>query len=109
MAKPGVGAGKAQKSVVEWVNERLDDPAVQELMAEIDLRQDLIALREARHMTQVQLAQKLGVTQGVIAKLEGRYTKDVKLSTLVRVAAALGARVKVSFERVAEKRAKKTA
>lgn len=67
-------------------------------MTEIDVRQDLIALREARGLTQVQLAEKLGVRQPIISKLEGGGTKDVKLSTLVKVAAALGARVKIMFE-----------
>jgi transcriptional regulator with XRE-family HTH domain len=67
-------------------------------MTEIDVRQDLITLRETRGWTQAQLAEQLGVHQPVISKLEGGGTKDVKLSTLVRVAAALGARVRIIFE-----------
>ena len=37
--------------------------------------------------------------QPLISKLEGGGTKDVKLTTLVRVAAALGARVRIAFEK----------
>ena len=101
---------------MDWVRERLGDPAdrdaIQALMTEIDVRQDLIALREAAGLTQVQLAEKLGVTQSVISKLESRDgTKDVRLSTLVKVAAALGARVRITFDKTAAKtkRARKTA
>ncbi len=88
----------ANKTVMDWVNERIGDPEGQALMTEIDVRQDLIALREARGVTQVQLAQKLGVNQPVISKLESRGTMDVKLSTLVKVAAALNARVRITIE-----------
>lgn len=98
MATPSA-RGNAQKSAMDWVNERMDDPDVQAAMAEIDIRQDLIALREARGLTQVQLAQLIGVTQPMIAKIESQKgTRDVKLSTLVKVAAALGARVKITLE-----------
>lgn len=89
--------------VMQWMNERANDPehreAVDALLTEIDVRQDLIALREERGLTQVELAERVGVTQPTIAKLEGGGTRDVKLSTLVRVAAALGARIRITFEK----------
>ena len=89
-------------SPTEWARVRANDAAhrdeIHALMTEIDVRQDLIALREASGLTQVQLAEKLGVRQPIISKLEGGGTKDVKLSTLVKMAAALGARVKITFE-----------
>lgn len=90
------------QSPTEWARARAHDPVhrdeIHALMTEIDVRQDLIALREARGLTQVELAEKLGVRQPIISKLEGGGTKDLKLSTLVKVAAALGARVKIMFE-----------
>jgi DNA-binding XRE family transcriptional regulator len=99
-AKPS--RGTRGKSAMDWARDRLADPAhreeVQAHMTEIDVRQDLITLRETRGWTQAQLAEQLGVHQPVISKLEGGGTKDVKLSTLVRVAAALGARVRIIFE-----------
>ena len=117
MASKRATASRSQIPAMEWVRRLAADPehqdAIEALMTEIDLRQDLIALREARGLTQVQLAEKLGVSQPVIAKLEGGKTKDVKLSTLVRVAAALGARVKIALEQLDEvakpKRQRKTA
>ena len=104
-------------SAMDWARDRASDPAhrdeLQALMTEIDVRQDLIGLREASGLTQVQLAEKLGVRQPLISKLESGGTKDVKLSTLVKVAAALGARVRISFDRSAEsvrpKRQRRTA
>ena len=91
------------KGAMDWARERADDPAhrdeIQALMTEIDVRQDLITLREATGLTQAQLAERLGVRQPLISKLEGGGTRDVKLSTLVKVAAALGARVRINFEK----------
>lgn len=90
-------------SAMDWARDRASEPAhrdeIQALITEIDVRQELIALREASGLTQAQLAEKLGVRQPLISKLEGGGTKDVKLSTLVKVAAALGARVRIGFER----------
>src|SRR5437667_12798535 len=94
-------------SAMGWARDRASDLAhrdeIQALMTEIDVRQELIALREASGLTQVQLAERLGVRQPLISKLEGGGTKDVKLSTLLRVAAALGARMRITFEKDAVK------
>ncbi len=91
------------KSAMDWARERANDPAhradIQALMTEIDVRQDLIALCEATGLTRAQLAERLGVRQPLISKLEGGGTRDVKLSTVVKVAAALGARVRLNFEK----------
>lgn len=90
-------------SAMDWARHRASDPAhreeVKALMTEIDVRQELIALREASGLTQAQLAEKLGVRQPLISKLERGGTRDMKLSTLVKVAAVLSARVRISFER----------
>jgi len=70
---------------------------VEEELAAINVAQDLIALRESRGLSQVQLAARLGITQSAIAQLESAQPKNVELRTLVRVATALGARVDVSI------------
>lgn len=59
----------------------------------MELQMGLVKLREERGVSQTQLARMLGVSQPAIAKLEGGTPKDVKVSTLVKYAAALGARV----------------
>jgi ribosome-binding protein aMBF1 (putative translation factor) len=70
---------------------------VEEALAAINVGQDLVALRESRGLSQVQLADRLGVTQSAIAQLESAQPKNVELRTLVRVATALGAQLDVSI------------
>ena len=70
---------------------------VEEELAAINVAQDLVALRESRGLSQVQLAERLGVTQSAIAQLESAQPKNVELRTLVRVATALGADLDVSI------------
>jgi predicted XRE-type DNA-binding protein len=70
---------------------------VEEDLAAINIAQDLVALRELRGLSQVQLAERLRVTQSAIAQLESAQPKNVELRTLVRVAAALGGHVDVSI------------
>jgi predicted XRE-type DNA-binding protein len=85
---------------------------VEALMEQMKIEQDLVALREARGVSQVRLAGILGVSQPFVAKLESGKASNVELRTLVRWAAALGARVRITVEptsRRKTKRAKKTA
>ena len=70
---------------------------VEEELAAINVAQDLVALRESRGLSQVQLAKRLGITQSAIAQLESAQPRNVELRTLVRVAAALGAHVDVAI------------
>ncbi len=53
----------------------------------------LAALRKARQLTQVQVAEALGISQGDVSKLEQRT--DVLLSTLARFVEATGGRLRV--------------
>ena len=50
-------------------------------------------MREARKMTQARLAQRAGVTQGYIARLESEPALNPSLPTLRRLANALGVSV----------------
>jgi DNA-binding XRE family transcriptional regulator len=70
---------------------------VDEELAAINVAQDLVALREARGLSQRQLAEQLGVTQSAIAQLESATPRNLELLTLVRAATALGGRVDVSI------------
>jgi DNA-binding Xre family transcriptional regulator len=59
--------------------------------------QDALALsdlRQARHVTQVQLAEELGISQGNVSRLEGR--SDVYLSTLRSYVEALGGHLEIA-------------
>lgn len=62
-----------------------------------EVRDLIIAARSASNLTQKQLAQRSGVSQANISKIEnGNYHPT--LSTLKRIADALGKRLVVSFE-----------
>lgn len=50
-------------------------------------------LRKARQMTQVKLAEALGVNQGEVSKIEHRT--DIYLSTLAEYVEALGGRLEI--------------
>jgi ribosome-binding protein aMBF1 (putative translation factor) len=56
--------------------------------------------REAANLTQQQLADRAGMTQSVIARLEAGGTEPT-LATLDRVARALGLELTIAFQRVA--------
>ncbi len=57
-------------------------------------------LREAQHMTQAQLASKVGTTQSAIARIEDAKYTGHKLGTIAKVAAALGHQVEVNLVKV---------
>ena len=54
----------------------------------------LAELRQARQITQVQLAGALGISQGNVSRLEGR--SDVYLSTLRSYVEALGGQLEIA-------------
>jgi transcriptional regulator with XRE-family HTH domain len=88
---------------MRWVNKELDkDPAfsakVEEALNELRVEQDLIALRERRGLSQTELGKMLGISQPAIAKMESpNKVKNLQLKTLIRVALALGGRVKIEI------------
>jgi ribosome-binding protein aMBF1 (putative translation factor) len=58
----------------------------------------IAALREKRGLSQAELARKVGTTQAGISRLENPNYQKYSLSTLEKVAIALGTRLKVDFE-----------
>lgn len=70
---------------------------IDEMLAKILIRNDLIRLREKRGITQKQLATLMGVSQPLIAQLESVTPRNIELRTLVRAAVALGAEIKIQL------------
>ena len=68
----------------------------EELKVEHEIIQSLVDARKANGLTQKQLAEKTGITQSDISKLEN-VGANPSLRTLRRLAAALGMRVKIEF------------
>ena len=74
-----------------------DTPEMEEYAIDAEVRDLVISARNAADLTQKQLAQRSGVSQANISKIEnGNYHPS--LSTLKRIAGALGKRLVVSFE-----------
>lgn len=62
------------------------------------LIQESRTIAQFRHetgMTQAELAAALDTSQAYVAKLEGKAATDMQVSTIARIAAALGGQVKV--------------
>ena len=74
-----------------------DTPEIQEYDIDTEVRDLVISARSEANLTQKQLARRSGVSQANISKIEnGNYHPS--LSTLKRIADALGKRLVVSFE-----------
>ena len=89
---------------MEWVNAQLAQDtslreAVEAHLAGLRLEQQLAALREARGLSQRQVARLVGVSQPAIARLESGPVRNVELKTLLRVVTALGGRLNLSIDR----------
>jgi transcriptional regulator with XRE-family HTH domain len=81
----------------EWMKNPIYRPKYDALDEEFTLAATLIRARSEAGLTQEQLAEKMGTTQSVIARLEsGRTNPSAK--TLERLARATGTRLRISFE-----------
>ncbi len=69
------------------------------LEEEFALARALIEARANAGLTQEEVAQRMGTTQSVVARLEGGRSKP-STSTLAKFAKATGTRLRVSFETV---------
>lgn len=58
---------------------------------EFTLAREIVALRKDHHLTQKELAERIGTSQPAIARLESGNYKNLSLSFLRRVAKALNA------------------
>ena len=72
--------------------------AYERLAPEFALARTLIEARRDAGLTQAQLADRMGTTQSVVARLEsGRFAPSTR--TLEKVAMATGTRLRIGFER----------
>jgi transcriptional regulator with XRE-family HTH domain len=88
--------------VMEWVEQQLAQDtkfreAVETRLTELRLEQQLAQLRQARGLSQQQVARIAGVSQPAVAKLESGAMKNVELKTLVKMVTALGGTLKVEI------------
>jgi len=87
----------------DWIDDQLEaNPKlardVDELLNEMRIEQELVALREKRGLSQRDFARLLGTSQPYVAKLESGRIKNLGVRTLLKCATALGGRVTLRIE-----------
>ena len=84
----------------DYLNEQMKDPEFKKeydaLDVEYAIKQAMIDARKASGLTQKELADRTGIAQGDISKLENG-TANPSIKTLKRLAAGMGMKVKVEF------------
>lgn len=87
----------------DFLNEQLKDPEFKKeydaLRPEFSIIQAIINARKDSGLTQKDLAEKTGITQGDISRLE-RGNANPSLKTLQRLAEGMGMTLKVEFVRM---------
>jgi len=71
---------------------------VDELVSEMKIEQELVALREKRGISQRAAAKLIGASQPYVAKLESGRIKNLGVKTLVKYATALGGRLTLRID-----------
>ena len=91
------------KTLKELKGHLLADPATaaeyESLASEFGMARELIAARSRAGLTQTEVAQRMGTTQSVIARLEGGQ-RTPSMRTVQRYAQAIGCRAVVHLEPV---------
>lgn len=87
----------------DFLSEQLNDPEIrteyEALAPEFTIMQAMINARKATGLTQKQLAEKTGIAQSDISKLE-RGSANPSLRTLQRLASGMGMQIKLEFHPV---------
>ena len=65
--------------------------------AKVLLTQKIAEMRKKSHLNQKTLADRLGVSQQVVSRIETGENENMTIDTLMRLARALGHKVKISF------------
>ena len=88
------------KSFDDYFNEKMKDPVIKQeydaLEPEYAIIQAMIDARKASGLTQKQLSEKTGITQGDISKLENGNANP-SLRSLRRLAEGMGMKLDISF------------
>ncbi len=94
-------AKKRYADVVEMMGDLTEDPDFADDLGKHLARRvlvaELCAQRAARGLTQKDVAERIGCTQGRISKVESSSDGDLSLSTVVAYADAIGLRVEIAL------------
>lgn len=70
--------------------------------AKVALAQKIAELRQEKHLRQIDLAKKLGVSQQFVSQIETGEEKNLTVETLVKIAKSLGRGVNISFPKLSK-------
>ena len=90
----------AMDDLERFLNEQMQDPGFaaeyEALQPEYEAIRAVIGARIESHMTQKQLAEKTGIRQSNISRIENG-TSSPTVETLARIAAGMGKKLKIEF------------
>ena len=66
-------------------------------LTRLQLANQIAKLREGRQLSQAQLARRIGTQQSAVARMEQSTYRGYTVSTLAKIAAAVGQRLEVRF------------
>jgi DNA-binding XRE family transcriptional regulator len=72
--------------------------------AKVALAQKIAELREEKHLRQIDLAKKLGVSQQFVSQIETGEERNLTIETLIKIAKSLGRGIKISFPKLSNQR-----
>ncbi len=87
----------AKELHAQWMEDPEYCEAYESMETEFALASAIIEARKQAGLTQEQLAQRMGIKQPYIARLEGG-SNNPSIGTLERIAKATDSRLKISFE-----------
>ena len=82
----------------ELLKDKAVKAEIEKLKPEFELARSIVEQRLKKHMTQTELAEKAGMPQSTIARIEGLTHGTPKLATLQKIADALDADLVVRLE-----------
>ena len=91
------------KKADHLLDEKLMSPEARRLYqieyAKVLLIQKIAEMRKKSHINQKVLAERLGVSQQVVSRIETGGNENLTIDTLIRLARALGHKIKISFHK----------
>ena len=97
---------KKKSRIPELVNQHIEDElkksadfrkAYTDEITRLQLAYKITQLRKARHLSQAQLAKRIGTTQQTISRLEDSKNIEITISTLSKLSIALKARLNIEL------------
>ena len=80
----------------DFLDEQLEDKEYENMSPEFDIIRAMVAARKERNMTQKELAEKTGITQADISRIENG-TRNPSLDMIKRLAKGMGMRLKLEL------------